>query len=173
MHLLVVILQYFIMVNIIPLSLIMVTVILICIILAAVLFFDWMSVLLNICMGGINFQIIYDKKVKKLGIVFEGTLLKRFSEDNLFIHSKKGKQKLKLIKWYKLFQLLPEKKTENREWTDASSTSGHGCEDATDKPADKQSEALQEVEVLDGVKGSPLVLSYMEKKKQNYITQNE
>jgi hypothetical protein len=49
-------------------------------------------------MGGINFQIIYDKKVKKLGIVFEGTLLKRFSEDNLFIHSKKGKQKLKLIK---------------------------------------------------------------------------
>jgi hypothetical protein len=57
-----------------------------------------MSVLLNICTGGINFQIIYDKKVKKLGIVFEGTLLKRFSEDNLFIHSIKGKQKLKLIK---------------------------------------------------------------------------
>jgi hypothetical protein len=97
-------------------------------------------------------------------------LLKRFSEDNLFIHSIKGKQKLKLIKWYKLFQLLPEKKTENGEWTDASSTSGHGREDATNKTANKQSEALQEVEVLDGVKGSPLVLPYMEKKNKNRMT---
>lgn len=52
----------------------------------------------------------------------------------------------------------PEEEAEDREGADTGSAAGHGGEDAAKEAADDQHDGFPEAEVLDRVKGSPLVL---------------